>query len=152
MMLKSVRVELQAQMALSPIPLNGFEGYGTICQVNGRIFLEQQNPNGTYGLMEVSTFAQGLIVSTLSVDLEAARAAQYGLHYLPDISGAIKERGESAAFNFNFDQGSFILDNRNLTPQQVLSVTKHVVYQTVLRKLASAKRFSAKSIIKLNSR
>lgn len=100
-----------------------------LCKYNGRLFLESENNNGTYGLYELSNFQHGLILALFSLDVKQAQKNGYPLVYLPPVDFV-------ADFSFKLNLSTlqeYILDNRQLSQEQTLKILKPITYQSILR-------------------
>ncbi len=149
MILKTVQIQLGPRSATTSIPTQGFIPFGQMCIVDGRTFLEQQNGNGTYSVSEIDKFPQGILLSQMSLDVHAARAKGFKLHYLPNVRAALGDLDGQSRASISFENGGFILDNTALSQQQMLSVMKALSFQVVLRSIPATTPLNAKGVLRL---
>ncbi len=134
MIIKSISIEISNKSLSLSKAIPGAPDTGQICRVNGRIFSENENQDGTFSLSEISKFDQGLIISLFSLDLDLAAKLNYKTHYFPRLAPDIFNNGVLTQENdIGLTQSKFVLDNSNLTQEQVLKVLKPISYQTVFR-------------------
>jgi hypothetical protein len=100
------------------------------CQVQNKYYLEQMNLNGTYSLTEINKGDQGLVMAQQSVDVEKAVAKKFKILYLPMVD---QPQVDGSAYHSGLSNGDFILDNTNLTADEVLTVIKPVSMQIILK-------------------
>lgn len=137
--LKSIQVRIGPNSLVGSGDVDSIPGWGRICQIDNRYFVEERNSNGTYSFSEISKFSNGLILSVMSADLEAAKSKNFPLQYVPNFDKATGNVDEG--FSLSLFSTSFVLDNTSLTAQQVLSVSKPISMQTVLREIPASTRF-----------
>jgi len=112
------------------------------------VFFQNRNPNGTYGLMQVEKFEQGLILSTLTLDLDEARRRGFKLQYVPKITGSINA-DDAPLSMFMEPPDDFIVDNTNIASEEVLKATKPLSFQIILRKVTPPKALKTTQRIRL---
>ena len=148
--LKTVQVDLSPNSVMSSALLSRASEQ-KLCVIDGRYILEKVNANGTYAVSEFSKFSQGLVISTLTVDLDQAVAKGYKIHYLPKADRVVQDPSNHAPIFTGFGDGgsSFILDNTGLTPTQVLATMKPISFQMVMRSLPTRTKFKVKDRFRL---
>jgi len=139
-------VKIDKKTIQGPEQIPVFATSSRLCLVENRFLLEQRNSNGTYSLSEFSKFDQGVIISTLSLDVEAAQKKGMMIHYLPTTKVL---RKDEAVFDLVPDENPFILDNTGLGPKEVLSVMTPMSYQVILREVAVTENFIFKTKVKI---
>ena len=150
--LKSSRIEIDERSISSSesYPL-ARPGRTTYCRVGGRFYVDQEKANGTHAVSELERMDHGMALSALSIDLEAARKKGFRLDYLPSSAAAALAGAPPSGF-FAFDgSAGFILDNTTLTAEQVLTVSRPVSFQTILRSTPGSKAFDERGRAELDA-
>ena len=134
--LKSLQVELQAKQFVASASVTGLPKWGRACSLDGRLILEEENPNGTYTLVEVTKYGRALVFSPLAIDPDLARKAGFLLHYVPDFRMAVGAGASVPLPGGGSIDSNFILDNSSLSARQVLSVTKPMTFNMTLQSVS----------------
>ncbi|MNL10840.1 hypothetical protein D3C87_1316540 [compost metagenome] len=148
MILESTVVQIGSHDLQLAKEIPNSQNLGDLCRLKDRVFFQNRNPNGTYGLVQVEKFEQGLILSTLTLDLDEARRRGFKLQYVPKITASVNPDDTSLAM-FAEPLDDFIVDNTNIAAEDVLKATKPLSFQIILRKVIPSKALKTTQRIRL---
>jgi hypothetical protein len=126
---------------------------GGACWVGGRYIIETLNQDRTYSLSELLPFGDGLVSSTLTVDLEAVLEKGYPVHFLPQVDSMVV--GGTISFPATGVFSTFgpiaILDNSRLSAEEVVDVSRRISMQIILNRVTKAQTFAPSGHIRFRT-